>query len=150
MDLDLTGLPRVVPRPVGEGVIPLIAVEGTAYECGRHYAQIVQEKYPGYRGFLEGNRDWLKLTPQTQRVVEQYAPHLPELFRGLIDGAGPQSAPPAPPQEAGCTSFALHPSVTLDGIPISGQVKDTPPNRIPLYIILRMRIIGAPTIMVLA
>jgi hypothetical protein len=40
--------------------------------------------------------------------------------------------------------------VTLDGIPISGQVKDTPPNRIPLYIILRMRIIGAPTIMVLA
>ena len=45
--------PAAYPRAVPEGTVPLIAVEGTAHECGRQYGQIVLEKYPGYRRYLD-------------------------------------------------------------------------------------------------
>ena len=47
-----TELPRIVPRMAPEGVIPLIAVEGAAYDCGREYAEIVLQEYPGFREYL--------------------------------------------------------------------------------------------------
>lgn len=148
-NMDVSGLPRVVPRPAPPGSIPLIAVEGTAYECGRQYAEIVRAKYPGYREYLDQAYGWAALNAESKKLVESHAPHLFELYRGVIDGAGPRQSAPPSPAKTGCTAFALHPSVTLDGIPISGQTKDTYLGRLALYIVLRMRIIGAPTILTL-
>src|SRR5690606_966766 len=39
----------------------------------------------------------------------------------------------------GCTSFAIAPSHTLDGVPISGQTKDTSLTRAYQYQMLRLR-----------
>jgi len=150
-------LPRVVPRMAPEGVVPLIAVEGTAYDCGRGYAEIVMRKYPGFREYLDIANYWQKLPPVEKRLIEQRAPFLIDVHRGLFKVAGPpRSAKPSKPAgkrkpagAGGCTSFGLSGSVTLDGQPISGQTKDTGLDRITRYIVLRMRIKGGPTILTL-
>ncbi|MCK5794441.1 MAG: hypothetical protein KAH12_07030, partial [Anaerolineales bacterium] len=49
----------------------------------------------------------------------------------------------------GCTSFAVHGTLTRDGMPISGQTKDNPIEYSDRYIVLRMRIASGPTILVL-
>jgi len=142
-------IPIVIPRPIPEGTIPLIAVEGTAYECGRQYAEIVLQSYPGYREYLDKAYYWHDLPPTEKRLVEEKAPHLLDVYRGLLDVAGPPRGGSRECQD-GCTSFGLSGSVTLDSQPISGQTKDTPVGRAELYIVLRMRIQDAPTILVLA
>jgi len=143
-------LPRVVPRPVPEGTIPLIGVEGTAYDCGCHYAEIVLEKYPGFREYLDMAGYWRDLPSDEKRLVERHAPHLLDVYRGLLEVGGPPAQAPRLPESGMCTSFGLSGSVTLDGQPISGQNKDPSLDRLPLYIVLRMRIKDAPTILVLA
>jgi isopenicillin-N N-acyltransferase-like protein len=50
----------------------------------------------------------------------------------------------------GCTSFGVSGTVTLDGQPIAGQTKDVGTDAAALYVVLRMRIAGGPTILVLA
>lgn len=169
-------LPRVVPRMAPEGVIPLIAVEGTAYDCGREYAEIVLRKYPGFRDYLDLATRWQDLPSLERRLIEQRAPFLMDVHRGLFEVAGRAAKIPQPPDTpeairaaaaataakaakrgkarkprkgGGCTSFALSGSVTLDGRPITGQTKDTGVDRIPRYIVLRMRIKGGPTILTL-
>jgi len=129
--------------------MPLVAVEGTAYDCGRHYAEIVLEKYPGFREYLDLAHQWKDLTPLEKRLVEERAPHLFDVYRGLLEVAGPPAGVPGAPQVDRCTSFGVSGSVTLDGEPISGQTKDTDLNRIPRVMVLRMRIKDAPTILVL-
>lgn len=143
-------LPRLVPRPVPEGTVPLIAVEGAAYDCGREYAEIVLRGYPGFREYLDHAASWQNLNGEARKLVERDAPHLIDVFRGIFAVAGPAQAPPPPPPKSACTGFSLSPEATLDGHPISGQSKDTPLNRVPRYIVLRMRIKGAPTILTLA
>jgi hypothetical protein len=142
--------PRALPRMVPEGVIPLISVEGAAYDCGREYAEIVMSKYPGFRDYLDQAWYWRDLPPVEKRLVEQRAPQLLDVYRGLTDVAGPPSNRPKSLQPGGCTSFAVSGSVTLDGHVISGQTKDTPLDRVSRYIVLRMRIKDAPSILVLA
>src|SRR6185503_2766111 len=53
--------PRRLPRRVEEGTVPLIAVEGSAYDCGREYGEIVRSRYPGYERYLRSVDAWLKL-----------------------------------------------------------------------------------------
>ena len=143
-------LPRAMPRSIPTGTIPLIAVEGTAYDCGRHYAEIVMEKYPGFREYLDMAYYWRDLPHPEKQLVEKRAPHLLDLYRGLLEVAGPPGGGSATSPGGRCTSLGLSGSVTLDGQPISGQTKDTPLDRVPRYIVLRMRIEDAPTILVLA
>jgi hypothetical protein len=141
----------VIARQIPEGVIPLVAVEGSAYECGSQYADIVLSRYPGFRLYLDEAWSWRELGTGEKKLVEKHAPHLIDLFRGITDVAGPPPAPkPSPGRSGGCSSFSLSPAVTLDGAPISGQTKDTPLDRVGRYIVLRMRITAAPTILVLA
>lgn len=140
----------IVPRATPEGTIPLIAVEGSAYDCGREYAEIVMRRYPGYRRYLDAVAEWESLTPELKRLFEDRAPHVPDVFRGILDVAGPPEATPTEPTATGCTSFGVSGSLTLDGQPISGQTKDTAPASAELYIVLRLRIEDAPTILVLA
>ena len=148
--MDRRDTPAVIPRTIPEGTVPLISVEGTAYECGRQYAEIVVEKYPGYRRYLNPAADLQSLSRDAQRLLEERAPHLPDLHRGILDVAGPPRAPDPDEDEPYCTSFGVSGAVTLDGRPISGQTKDTPIRSAELYIVLRMRIKDAPAILVLA
>lgn len=144
--------PEVIARQMPEGVIPLISIEGAAYDVGREYAEIVMSRWPGFRAYLDNAWFWRELPGPEKKLVEAHAPHLIDLHRGITDVAGPPQAQPpkAAPAKSGCTSFSLSPAVTLDGVPMSGQTKDTPLNRIERYLVLRMKITGAPGILVLA
>jgi len=147
---------RAIPRVVPEGSVPLLAVEGTAYQCGHRYGQLVLQKYPGYRRYLDQVPPWRSLPAEVRRLFEQRAPYVLDIYRGLDDATAavtsiPASACSSPADKSGgCTSFGVAGSVTLDGQPISGQTKDTVVESAALYIVLRMRIQGGPTILVLA
>lgn len=151
--------PGQLPRRVPEGTVPLVAVEGTAYDCGRWYGEIVRERYPGYDHYLKDVGAFARPPGAAQRLLERHAPHVTEIYRGLAASApGGGDAEPsaiahhtAPVEDAGgCTSFGVSGEVTLDGQPVSGQTKDVGTSAVPLYIALRMRIKDAPTILVLA
>lgn len=149
--------------------MPLLAFEGTAYDCGRAYGEIVQQRYPRYEVYLKQAPAWRHLTPAVAKLFERRAPCVPEIFRGLedsvsqnaeaamaqsLDGAGNGKASPDAASGSagrdGCTSFGVSGSVTLEGNPISGQTKDVQATVVPLYIVLRMRLKDGPTILVLA
>ena len=138
-----------VLRAVPEGTVPLIAVEGTAYDCGRAYGEMVVRQYPGYRRYLDQAWRWLQtLSGPAHTVLERRCPQILEVHRGLVEVAGPPVGEAARVNGA-CTAFGISGAVTLDGQPISGQTKDTPVEGAEFYIVLRMRITGAPTILVL-
>jgi len=146
---------QVVPRTVPEGTVPLIAVEGTAYDCGQHYGQIVLERYPGYRRYLDMVPSWLSLSVEAQKLFEQRAPFVLDIYRGLNRAIAKWRSAATSPSAARthseeCTSFGVAASLTLDGHPISGQNKDTIVDSALLYVVLRMRIKGGPCILVLA
>jgi hypothetical protein len=141
----------VIPRSVPEGTVPLVAVEGSAYDCGRQYVEIVHERYPGYRRYLDQLHAWQSVPTGVAGLFEQRAPYILEVFRGMIAAdrlRGSTDVPP--PRESGCTSFGVCGSLALDGGPISGQTKDTAAGSASRYIVLRMRITQGPTILVLA
>jgi isopenicillin-N N-acyltransferase-like protein len=132
-------------------VIPLVSVEGSAYDCGREYVEIVQSRYPGYHRYLDTLEEWRNLPKHVETLFDQYAPHIPDIHRGMLAAFSPatgQSTQPAPEED--CTSFGVNGSFTADGKPLSGQNKDTVLQSESLYIVLRMRVTGAPTILVLA
>jgi len=133
----------------------MIAVEGTAYECGHRYGESVLERYPGYRRYLDPAGAWRSPPVEVRRLFGQRAPYVLEVYRGLNDAVGSPASKHAAnwsssPEPDACTSFGVSGAVTADGKPISGQTKDTVVDSASLYIVLRMRIKGGPTILVLA
>ena len=141
---------RVYPRMIEEGQVPLISVEGKAYDCGAEYGRIVADKYPGYRRYLDAAWAWKSLSTEARSLFDKRAPYVPELYMGLADVAGPPAADEKIEPDAGCTSFGVSGSLVLDGQPISGQTKDTAVASAKRYIVLRMRIEDGPSILVLA
>jgi len=148
----INGLSRDVPG----GHVPLVSIEGTAYECGRHYGAFVLERYPGYRRYLDVALVWRSPSREVRRLCEQRAPYLLDVYRGLLDVTAPggptggANVLPGSDRSGGCTSFGVAGSVTLDGEPICGQTKETIVDSALLYIVLRMRIKDGPGILVLA
>ncbi len=153
----------LVPRQIPEGRIPLVSFEGSAYDCGRQYAEYTLSGASSYFRYLkQAHANWAKLSREHAKLFEKHAPFIPDIYRGLLDGcpdipsaqATPHVAAPghnaATPLSDECTAFGISKEATLDGEPISGQTKDTPIDSATLYIVLRMRITGGPTILVLA
>ena len=63
-DLPSPAAPRgPIPRQVPPGTVPLLAVEGTAYDCGREYGELVRERYPFYTNYRERRAWWTELAP---------------------------------------------------------------------------------------
>ena len=160
-ELPSAAAPRHVPRRVPEGTVPLISVEGSAYDCGRDYGEIVRSAYPGYERYLRHAAGWAHLPGAARTLFEQRAQYVPEIFRGLAESGASErssngSGSAAPGASAslvareGCTAFALSGDVTLEGQPISGQTKDVQTSSAALFIVLRMRVAGGPTLLVLA
>ena len=149
--------PRRVARRVPQGTVPLVSVEGSAYDCGREYGELVRARYPGDERYLSQAPGWLRLEPEVRRLFERHAPFVPEIFRGLAASApaGSAAAAPAPGGSAsaagdGCTAFGVSGAVTLDGQPVSGQTKDVSTAAAGRFLVLRMRLAGGPVLLVLA
>lgn len=141
--------PRILPRMVPEGRVPLAAFEGTAYECGQQFAEYTLEHYPGYRRRLDQACLWeSQMTPTARKLIDKHAPHIPEVIRGLVETCGPPEASVGAEGVWGCTSFGLSGQVTLDSHPISGGTRDVHKDKAFIHIVLRMRIKDAPTILV--
>lgn len=143
---------NAIKRVVSEGTVPLVGVEGTAFECGQAYGAIVLRKYPGYTRYLDDVPEWHKKSRLVMSLFEKKAPHILDIFSGLqsvLDKCAKKAGKSKPLNEA-CTSFSVVSNLTLDKTPISGQNKDTQLESAFQYIVLRMRIKDAPTILVLA
>ncbi|HET7768580.1 MAG TPA: C45 family peptidase [Chloroflexota bacterium] len=147
--------PRHVARRVPEGTVPLVAFEGSAYDCGRGYGEWARAQHPGYDRYLRQADGWGRLDDVPRRLFERHAAYVPELFLGLRDSGGRASADVRRSTSAGnghegCTSFAVSGEACLDGAPIAGQTKDVGIAAAGRFIALRLRITGGPTILVLA
>jgi isopenicillin-N N-acyltransferase-like protein len=144
----------VVPRRVPEGCVPLVAFEGSAFDCGRAYGEFVQSRYPGYDTYLAQVPGWLALGPTARRLYDRHAPYVLELFHGLAESMGQRRPMASPPQEpaggAGCTAFGVSGDVALDAHPLSGQTKDVGYQAAEKFIVLRLRLRDAPTILTVA
>jgi isopenicillin-N N-acyltransferase like protein len=157
-DAAKTMAPAVEPDGVRHGyptpqlAMPLVDCAGTAFECGKQLgclwkpALILEEMEHG-----KDKKPWWKL-PEYVPLIEKHCPHLPDMYRGMAQGAnihenalGEQSL--AEPRPVGCTSFALAPDATLEGIPISGQNKDVSVLRGRQLVVLCMRISDAPSML---
>ncbi len=132
--------------------IPFFSCRGTVRECGRQLGgawkttlTINADRYDSR------DRPWWR-DSKFRKLIERLAPHLPDLYCGLAEGAGiaeDRIGTRLPSEKGGCTSFAVAPAVTLDGIPISGQSKDVSVARGHELIVLRMEIKDAPSALTL-
>jgi len=100
----------------------------------------------------ESDRAWWK-DRRLRALISKYAPHLPDVYRGMASGAGvPEHLVSwrSPVEERGaCTSFAIAPGASLDGTPISGQAKDVSRRRGLQLLVLRVKMTDAPSMLTL-
>ena len=86
------------------------------------------------------------------RLIKKYTPHIPDVFLGMAKGSGlneNQIGTIGHVEDDGCTSFAIQPSASLDGIPISGQSKDTAAFLQFQFQVLRLKMSNAPSALTL-
>lgn len=140
-------------QPVAQGAFPLVDCEGTALECGEQLGCAWKAAIALDAAKAGASRAWWK-SPRWRPLVERLAPHLPDLYRGMARGADVDEDAvgdrgPAEPEPGGCTSFALTPPATLEGIPISGQTKDVSVRRGRELLVLRLKMTDAPSMLTL-
>ena len=75
-------------RLAPEGIIPLVNFEGSAYDCGKEYAKFTMKNYPGYRLYLDMAYEWKSLDPELKHLIDNRAPYLFDLHRGIWEEAG--------------------------------------------------------------
>jgi isopenicillin-N N-acyltransferase-like protein len=139
-------------REFPEGHIPLVDVEGTAYEAGIMLGYTWEDTFKlEAQRWPAGSRPWW-MDKRFRKLISRHAPHLPDIYRGMAKGAGvPEDriSTPVAPETSSCTSFAIQPAATLDGHPISGQTKDTGGSRCFRYQVLRLKLKVAPSALTL-
>jgi isopenicillin-N N-acyltransferase-like protein len=142
-----------------EGAVPLLDVAGSSYEAGIRLGYAWKEAlHHVAAAWPAGATPWW-MDRRFRKLVSRYVPHAPDLYRGMAMGAGipenrcaePEAGGPRalPRIRDGCTSFAIQPSATLEGIPISGQTKDTPAQQQFRFVVLRLRLTDAPSALTL-
>ena len=135
-------------RYCAQGAVPLVNVEGSARECGRWLGHSWAESLRRAAADRPARSlPWWK-DRRFKNLVDQLAPHLPPLYRGLAHGAGVSEnhvGTRAPIADEGCTSFAIQPPAALDRQPISGQTKDGSVCRIHQRQVLRLKMTDAPS-----
>lgn len=137
---------RIVPQ----SEMPLVDCQGTPFECGEMLGNLWKSALAMEASLAKGGPPWWR-SPQYVPLVEKYCPHLPDIYRGMARAAGVSEdvlgAQLASDAAGGCTSFALAPEATLEGIPISGQNKDVSAARAQEMIVLRLKMTGAPSLL---
>lgn len=140
-----------------EGNVPRLDISGTAYEAGVMLGYAWKEALHHVAATWPTDTAPWWMDRRHAKLVARYVPHIPDLYRGMAKGAGiperrcaePAPGGPAFLADAGCTSFAIAPEATLDGIPISGQTKDTGLQQQFRYQVLRLRMSDAPSALTL-
>jgi isopenicillin-N N-acyltransferase-like protein len=132
---------------IPEGAVPRLDVSGSARDCGvrlgeawRDAVNVLAASKPA------GAKPWWK-DARWASAIQKHAPHLPDVYLGIARGAGVAEdlvGGSDASDHSGCTSFAVHPSVTRNGIGICGQTKDTPVHRAMQYQVLALKVDGAP------
>lgn len=139
---------QLVPQPK----MPLVECKGTALECGRMLGSLWKPALQAEAERTKGTKAWWN-SRRYAPLVEKYSPHLPDVYRGMARGAGVSEdamGERAPVDETGgCTSFAVAPEATMEGIPISGQNKDVSLSRGRQLLVLRMKMSDAPSMLTL-
>lgn len=137
--------------------IPIVAIEGAAFDCGREYAEFALSEFPDFPDYLRlAIHDWDELQNNAgmMKLFERGCPHIIDVLRGMALTARGRVTESEESEEKrgeeGCTSFFASGSLTVDGDRVTGQNKDTPYQRADLYVILRMRVKGAIPILTLA
>jgi isopenicillin-N N-acyltransferase-like protein len=137
---------------MSEESVPELCVEGTTKTAGRKLGEAWAEVFRNEAATKsEGSRPWWKEL-QYSKLIKRYAPHLPALYQAIAKGAGLHEdlVGTRPIEDAGgCTSFAVAPHTTLDGLPISGQTKDVSRGRAEQFVVLRMKLKDAPSALTL-
>lgn len=134
------------------GGVPLLELEGTVADCGyglgRAWREALRQQCPPTTE--HGARPWWE-RPVVKRLVSRFAPHLPALFEAMARGAEMpvERLVPLGPAADGCTTFAIAAQHTADGIPLCGQTKDTPLDRKSRFVVLRLRMYDAPSLLTL-
>jgi len=114
-------LDQALPRAVPEGTVPFLAVEGSAYECGRNYAATVMREHPGYRRYLDSAYKWKTLPAEVAHLFDKRAPYIPNLFQGIIETAGPPQAAMKKPEKGACTSASASIWATIGTAGLQGR-----------------------------
>jgi hypothetical protein len=144
------GTPRGVP--LARLRMPFIDCEGTALECGEILGGIWKTALEAEAARWDRSETWWR-SGRWQPLVERHCPHLPDIYRGMARAAAVDEralgAPWRADPPAGCTSFAIAPEATLEGIPLSGQTKDVGTARGRELLVLRMRMTDAPSLLTL-
>jgi hypothetical protein len=68
---------------------PVISIEGTAFECGGKLGALWREDFAGFAasgGIWNGGTPWWR-SRLGGELIERHAPHLPDLFKGIAEGA---------------------------------------------------------------
>jgi hypothetical protein len=136
-----------------EGTVPLLSIAGTSFECGEQLGMAWRHALRQYAAQGKGRwTPWWWKGP-IAKLVQQRAPHLVDVYRGMARGAEIEeetcgyAAISAPATD--CTSFGVHKDQTLDGVGLAGQTKDTSIDRTYLYRVLRLRPSDAPGLLTL-
>ena len=154
---------KKIIRKYKEDSIPLASVKGTAYECGIQLGEIwrdiIRTRVVISSKTEKGEPWWAMGNGIIPKLIDKYAPHLREIMKGIQNGAGLKNKPPKiwdwPSGEGNwmfkneCSAFAVKPAATVDGLPLSGQTKDTPEDRVSKYQVLKLEPEGAPSFLTL-
>lgn len=150
-------------------LLPLITLRGTPFEIGKSFAQQARERIVHHlsnqkaimAALRPGDPEWWRREVETYlHPYEDLAPHFVDEMHGLARGAelsfeeilllnvrDELLGSSTPAGAGGCTSFGCEGAVTLDGRPLLGQSKDTPPPSQDLYVVIAMYQRGRPDLL---
>lgn len=131
----------------------MLDVEGTAFDAGVMVGHAWRDALHQQAAARPADLPPFWQAKPLRKLVERFAPHLPDLFQGMAKGAElPEDRVGTrvlPDVAGGCTSFAVQPRAALDALPLSGQTKDTPASRIMRFVVLRLKLSNAPSVLTL-
>lgn len=132
---------------------PFFRASGTLRESavalGEHWRENLQYMAERITG---GARPWWK-RPEYADLIQSTAPHLPDLFVGMAQGAGiaedAVGSQLIDAERGGCTSFAVRGAMTRDGRVLAGQNKDGPLARRSRFEVVAFEPADAPSFLTL-
>jgi isopenicillin-N N-acyltransferase-like protein len=150
-------------------VLPLITLRGSPFEIGKAFGQQARDRIALHLSNQKAvmaslhphNPEWWRGEVRAYLPpYEDLAPHVVEEMQGLARGAERSFeeilllnvrdelvTPGAPSASEACTSFGCYDAATLDGRPLLGQTKDTPPPSQDLYVVTATYQHGRPDLL---
>ena len=134
-----------VNAPDRHATIPEIRISGPARDAGLLLGETWADALRADAETRQAGAPWWRDTAYA-KLVERYAPHLPDLYLGMARGAGldEETVTTEEPDEDGCTSFAVLSEATASGAHIVGQTKDVRTSRYADFQVLVLELTDSP------